>query len=77
LLVTPPFIASADLMKRHLQARVDVMVPVEAPELKRDLQAILDIQQNDRRSVSDLQPDGSYLKRTPTDRKPSSTRWRC
>jgi len=39
------------------------MVPVEA------LQAILDIQQNDRRSVSDLQPDGSYLKRTPTDRK--------
>ena len=63
------FISSADPMKRNLEARVDVMVPVEAPELKRELQAILDIQQNDRRSVSDMQPDGSYLKRTPTDRK--------
>ena len=63
------FIASADPMKRNLEARVDIMVPVEAPELKRELQTILDIQQNDRRSVSDMQPDGSYLKRTPTDRK--------
>jgi polyphosphate kinase len=63
------FIASADLMKRNLEARVDIMVPVEAPELKRELQAVLDIQQNDRRSVSDMQADGSYLKRTTTDRK--------
>jgi polyphosphate kinase len=63
------FIASADLMKRNLEARVDLMVPVEAPELKRELQAILDIQQSDRRSASDMQPDGSYLKRAPTDRK--------
>ena len=43
--------------------------PVEAPELRRELQAILDIQQGARRSVSDMPPDGSYLKRTPTDRK--------
>ena len=62
-------VASADPMKRNLEARVDIMVPVENPELKRELQAILDIQQNDRRSVSDMQPDGTYLKRAPTDRK--------
>jgi polyphosphate kinase len=64
------FIGSADLMKRNLEARVDIMVPVEAPELKRELQAILDIQQSDQRSASDMQPDGSYLKRAPgNDRK--------
>jgi polyphosphate kinase len=64
------FIGSADLMKRNLEARVDIMVPVEAPELKRELQTILDIQQSDQRSASDMQPDGSYLKRASgTDRK--------
>ena len=60
------FIGSADLMKRNLEARVEVLVPVEAPELKRVLRDILDVHQNDQISVSDMQPDGSYLKRAPS-----------
>ena len=60
------FIGSADLMKRNLEARVELMVPVEAPRLQQELRAILDIQLNDQRSVSEMQPDGSYLRRKPS-----------
>lgn len=59
------YLASADLMKRNLEARVEIMVPVEAPELKRELRAILDIHDGDHCSVSEMQPDGSYLRRDP------------
>ena len=64
------FIGSADLMKRNLEARVEIMVPVEATELKRELAAIFELHDVDARSAWDMQPDGSYLQRTlSTDRK--------
>jgi polyphosphate kinase len=59
------FIGSADCMKRNLESRVEVVAPVEPPELQRDLRQILDAQLNDRRSAWDMQPDGSYIQRTP------------
>ena len=59
------FIGSADCMKRNLEDRVEVVTPVEAPDLQRELQQILDVQLNDRRSAWEMQSDGSYVQRTP------------
>ena len=59
------FIASADAMKRNLEARVEVLCPVESPELTEELRAIFDIHISDQCSVWDMQPDGSYIQRMP------------
>ncbi len=58
-------ISSADAMKRNLEARVEILLPVEKPELAGELRTFLDIQLNDQRSAWDMQPDGSYLQRVP------------
>ncbi|HPF58128.1 MAG TPA: polyphosphate kinase 1 [Candidatus Competibacteraceae bacterium] len=59
------FIGSADCMQRNLESRVEVVAPVDTPELQRELQQILDVQLNDRRSAWDMQPDGTYIQRIP------------
>jgi len=59
------FIASADAMKRNLEARVEVLCPIESPELTKELRAIFDIHISDQCSVWDMQPDGSYIQRVP------------
>jgi polyphosphate kinase len=56
------FIASADLMKRNLESRVEVCTPVESPRLQALLREMLDIQLNDRHSCWEMQSDGSYVK---------------
>ena len=61
------FIGSADCMKRNLESRVEVVTPVEAPELQRDLRQMLDVQLNDRRSAWEMQSDGSYVQRMPAE----------
>ncbi|GLI38154.1 polyphosphate kinase 1 [Geobacter hydrogenophilus] len=59
------YIGSADAMKRNLEYRVEVMAPVEAPELRKELRTMLDVQLGDRRSAWDMQPDGGYVQRMP------------
>jgi polyphosphate kinase len=61
------FIASADAMKRNLEARVEILCPVEPPELTKELRHIFDTHLTDRRSAWDMQPDGAYIQRTPED----------
>ncbi len=61
------FIGSADLMKRNLESRVEVVTPIELRELRDELRKILDLQLNDQRSAWEMQSDGTYLQRTPTD----------
>ncbi len=56
------FIGSADLMKRNLESRVEVVVPVEAPALRAELRTIFDTQLSDARAGWEMQPDGSYIK---------------
>lgn len=43
------FIGSADVMKRNLDERIEVLAPVRQPEQKLELQALLDLQLSDRR----------------------------
>ena len=59
------FIGSADCMKRNLESRVEVVTPVEKPELQQSLRQILEVQLNNQRSVWEMQSDGSYMQRKP------------
>lgn len=59
------YIGSADWMYRNLSHRVEAVTPVERPRLRKELWEILQINLADRRSAWDLQPDGSYVQRTP------------
>jgi polyphosphate kinase len=59
------FIGSADLMKRNLESRVEVVTPVEDKELQARLREILEVQIHNKRSVWDMQSDGSYIQREP------------
>ncbi len=63
------FIGSADCMRRNLESRVETVVPVEAPDLRKLLRAIIDIQLDDHRAAWDMQPDGSYVQRQPGRRR--------
>lgn len=59
------YIGSADCMQRNLESRVEVMVPVQTASLREELRHFFDVQIGDHRSAWDMQPDGSYVQRTP------------
>jgi polyphosphate kinase len=61
------FISSADAMKRNLEARVEILCPVEPPELTRELRLIFDTYAADQRSAWEMRPDGTYIQRMPED----------
>jgi polyphosphate kinase len=57
------FIGSADLMKRNLESRVEVVTPIEDRNCQKRLREMIDIQLDNKRSVWDMQSDGTYIKR--------------
>ncbi len=59
------FIGSADLMTRNLESRVEILTPIEHPDLRRELNALIETQLADRRSGWDMCADGSYVQRRP------------
>ncbi len=67
------YIGSADCMGRNLSARVEALVPVEAPALRSELRQVLDVQLSDRRCAWEMKPDGSYEQRTPLPRRETGT----
>lgn len=62
------FIGSADGMSRNLESRVEVLAPVEGPQLRRELRAVLKLQLGDHRSAWEMQADGSYVQREGGER---------
>jgi polyphosphate kinase len=68
------FLGSADLMTRNLESRVEVLAPIEPPELREELRRLLALQLDDRRSAWEMRADGSYEQRVPhtADAKKSS-----
>ena len=63
------FIGSADCMKRNLESRVEVVTPVVGDSLRAELRDMLDCQLDDYRNAWQMQPDGSYVQRTPRSEK--------
>ncbi len=61
------FIGSADWMSRNLSRRVEVVVPVEDQPARLRLWSILELLLSDQRQTWDMQPDGTYVQRRPTD----------
>lgn len=59
------FIGSADLMTRNLESRVEILTPIEHPDLRREVHALMETQLADRRSAWDMHEDGSYIQRRP------------
>jgi polyphosphate kinase len=64
------YIGSADWMPRNLDARVEVITPVEDPLLVKELKQILEIVLADNRQAWDLKSDGTYIQRLPKDGEP-------
>jgi polyphosphate kinase len=56
------YIGSADSMKRNLESRVEVLVPVEEPSEREALRAMLDFQLRPNRNAWEMQPDGAYVR---------------
>ena len=56
------YCGSADWMPRNLEKRVEILFPVERPELKEKLLHILRSQLDDNVKASVLQADGTYVK---------------
>ncbi len=58
------YIASADLMPRNLDHRVEMAVPIEAPELQEELMDTLERAFADNQNSWELQSDGAWRRRT-------------
>ncbi|MCY4052141.1 MAG: polyphosphate kinase 1 [Gammaproteobacteria bacterium] len=61
------FIGSADIMKRNLESRVEVVTPIVKESLKESLKLILDTLINDHVDSWEMCPDGSYISRKNGD----------
>jgi polyphosphate kinase len=58
------YLGSADAMYRNLEHRVEVVVPVESPQLREEIRQLLELQLNDRRNAWEMQTDGTYQQRS-------------
>jgi polyphosphate kinase len=64
------YLGSADWMRRNLDRRVETIVPVASPALKRELGEILDVYDRDNYSAWDCDPEGRYVRRRPAAGEP-------
>jgi polyphosphate kinase len=64
------FLGSADMMPRNLDSRVEVVVPVEDPALRGEIDLILETSLSDNRSSFQLQRDGAWERRRPAPGEP-------
>ncbi|MGD8345628.1 MAG: polyphosphate kinase 1 [Lysobacterales bacterium] len=59
------FIGSADWMRRNLDARMEAIMPVLDKGIQAELEHMLDVYEADNDTAWYMQPDNSYLRRTP------------
>ncbi len=64
------YIASADLMPRNLDHRVEMAVPIEAPELKAELLDVLERAFHDNQNAWELDGDGGWRRLHPGPEEP-------
>jgi polyphosphate kinase len=63
------YLGSADLMRRNLSHRVEIIFPVANPRLVGRLKQILDVHLSDQSKARHLQADGTYV-RSPEHKTP-------
>jgi polyphosphate kinase len=60
------YLGSADLMPRNLDHRVEVLFPLDDPELRNQARdGILGVELRDSAQARELQPDGTYVRLHP------------
>ncbi len=59
------YLASADLMERNLDRRVEAAFPIEGKKLQQRVRQALDLYLADNTNASMLQADGEYLHSVP------------
>jgi polyphosphate kinase len=59
------YLGSADIMRRNLEKRVEVLIPATDRVIKAELRKILDVQFADRENAWRMRSDGSYEKVLP------------
>ena len=59
-------IGSADLMKRNLESRVEVVTPITQDDLKKEIRLLLNCLFEGEYNAWEMQPDGSYKRRNIT-----------
>jgi polyphosphate kinase len=64
------YVGSADWMDRNLSRRVEVVFPIEQPELKQRVIEILKVSLADNVKARELLPDGTYRRVTPPEGSP-------
>ena len=64
-------IGSADCMKRNLESRVEVVAPVEDPQLRKELRIVLDFQLRPNRCQWEMLADGTYARTAAADASPA------
>ncbi|MDX6618631.1 MAG: polyphosphate kinase [Gaiellales bacterium] len=64
------FLGSADMMPRNLDSRVEVLVPVEDPRLRGEVDGLLEASLSDTRSSFQLKPSGVWERRRPAPGEP-------
>jgi polyphosphate kinase len=60
------YFGSADWMPRNLDRRVEAVAPVEDPQLRGQLERLLDTYFNDDTAAWDMQSDGQFTQRHPS-----------
>jgi polyphosphate kinase len=66
------YVGSADWMDRNLSRRVEVVFPIEQPDLKaRMIDEIMTLSLLDNVKARELQPDGSYKRVSPAEGQPA------
>jgi polyphosphate kinase len=61
------WIGSADMMHRNLDRRVEALVRVTDPAARVELQRVLDLSMDPKTAAFELEPDGSWTRRTAGD----------
>lgn len=69
------YIGSADWMPRNLNDRVELMVPVEDPDLRARLKKMLDAELADNQKAHVMQPDGTWTKTIVSENRICAQSW--
>ena len=66
------YIGSADLMERNLDRRVEALVPIEDPEARARIDAVLEVMLADDRRSWQLGADGAYRRTEDLNGRPGT-----